>query len=234
MEVTFQRPADSGLPNAQKAWSQFDSRSVKPQGSTAYNNYPNYAVIPRFVQADPGTASPTMPPPVTTPPPVVAPPPPVTPPPPTLPAPPVVIPPKTTPSSPPAGTAPRTVGHLFGSFDGGATTVANTDEPGFAQRAVNEICNRVALFCARLLSANWFSPAGQSSGTPTSATKAPAPVYPSGAMAGTAPELIAPTPAASKAPVQVYPTQPTGSAAPGPPGPPQSPRLARCSAPLPT
>jgi hypothetical protein len=39
--------ADSGLPNAQIAWSIFDSRSVKPSGSTSYNNYPNFAVIPR-------------------------------------------------------------------------------------------------------------------------------------------------------------------------------------------
>ncbi|HTO29460.1 MAG TPA: hypothetical protein VL017_12775, partial [Devosia sp.] len=41
--------ADSGLPNAQTAWTLFDSRSVKPSGSTAYNNYPNFAVMPRFV-----------------------------------------------------------------------------------------------------------------------------------------------------------------------------------------
>jgi len=39
--------ADSGLPNAQKAWNLFDSRSVKPSGRTAYNNYPNFALLPR-------------------------------------------------------------------------------------------------------------------------------------------------------------------------------------------
>jgi len=41
--------ADSGLPNALAAWRLFDSRSVKPSGSTAYNNYPNFAVMPRSV-----------------------------------------------------------------------------------------------------------------------------------------------------------------------------------------
>lgn len=39
--------ANSGLPNAQTAWSIFDSRSVKPSGSMAYNNYPNFAIVPR-------------------------------------------------------------------------------------------------------------------------------------------------------------------------------------------
>ena len=53
--------ADSGLPNAATAWSIFDSRSVKPSGSNAYNNYPNFAVIPRTVEAGP-VPPPTMPP----------------------------------------------------------------------------------------------------------------------------------------------------------------------------
>jgi hypothetical protein len=39
--------ADIGLPNAATAWSIFDSRSVKPSGSTSYNNDPNFAVLPR-------------------------------------------------------------------------------------------------------------------------------------------------------------------------------------------
>ncbi|WEN15365.1 hypothetical protein PY254_01405 [Rhodanobacter sp. AS-Z3] len=42
--------ADSGLPNAHAAWALFDSRSVKPLGSDAYNNYPNFALLPRSVQ----------------------------------------------------------------------------------------------------------------------------------------------------------------------------------------
>jgi hypothetical protein len=39
--------ADSGLPNAETAWQLFESRSVKPAGKHAYNNYPNFAVLPR-------------------------------------------------------------------------------------------------------------------------------------------------------------------------------------------
>jgi hypothetical protein len=39
--------ADSGLPNAQDAWQLFDSRSVKPSGNSDYNNYPNFAILPR-------------------------------------------------------------------------------------------------------------------------------------------------------------------------------------------
>jgi hypothetical protein len=39
--------ADSGLPNAETAWQLFESRSVKPAGKHSYNNYPNFAVLPR-------------------------------------------------------------------------------------------------------------------------------------------------------------------------------------------
>jgi len=41
--------ADSSVPNAHEAWILFESRSVKPNGTTAYNNYPNFAVMPRSV-----------------------------------------------------------------------------------------------------------------------------------------------------------------------------------------
>jgi len=41
--------ADSGLPKAHDAWKLFDSRSVKPKAPHAYNNYPNFAVLPRSV-----------------------------------------------------------------------------------------------------------------------------------------------------------------------------------------
>ncbi|WP_329743215.1 hypothetical protein [Dyella sp. A6] len=44
--------AESGLPNAQVAWNLFESRSVKPSGRMAYNNYPNFAVIPRSLPAN--------------------------------------------------------------------------------------------------------------------------------------------------------------------------------------
>jgi hypothetical protein len=66
--------ADSGLPNAQTAWSIFDSRSVKPSGSGAYNNYPNFAVIPRSMEAGtqpPPTMPPTLYPPTSSTPPLV-------------------------------------------------------------------------------------------------------------------------------------------------------------------
>ena len=78
LQIGLAAAADSALPQAQEAWNLFNSRSVKPIGTTAYNNYPNFAVIPRSVQgANAGTASPTMPPPTGS-----APPPPVTNPPP--------------------------------------------------------------------------------------------------------------------------------------------------------
>ncbi len=53
--------ADSSLPNAHAAWSLFQSRSVKPKSPHAYNNYPNFAVLPRFSPAT-GTPPPTTPP----------------------------------------------------------------------------------------------------------------------------------------------------------------------------
>jgi len=80
-QIGIASAADSGLPSAQDAWSLFDSRSVKPSGSTAYNNYPNFAVIPRLVEAGappPPTMPPTLyPPPTSTPPLVTISPPPV-------------------------------------------------------------------------------------------------------------------------------------------------------------
>jgi len=80
-QIGIASAADSGLPDAQTAWSIFDSRSVKPNGPDAYNNYPNFAVIPRSVQAGaqpPPTMPPTLyPPPTSTPPLVTITPPPV-------------------------------------------------------------------------------------------------------------------------------------------------------------
>ncbi|WP_235578692.1 hypothetical protein [Rhodanobacter sp. Root627] len=46
-QIGIAAAADSGLPNAQVAWNLFDSRRVKPWGNTAYDNYPNFAVMPR-------------------------------------------------------------------------------------------------------------------------------------------------------------------------------------------
>ncbi len=41
--------ADSGLPKAREAWTLFESRSVKPTPPHGYDNYPNFAILPRFV-----------------------------------------------------------------------------------------------------------------------------------------------------------------------------------------
>jgi len=47
LQIGLASAADSGLPDAHEAWSLFESRSVKPNGTTAYNNYPNFAILPR-------------------------------------------------------------------------------------------------------------------------------------------------------------------------------------------
>ncbi|RCS30315.1 hypothetical protein DEO45_09310 [Rhodanobacter denitrificans] len=47
LQIGLASAADSGLPGAHEAWSLFESRSVKPNGMTAYNNYPNFAILPR-------------------------------------------------------------------------------------------------------------------------------------------------------------------------------------------
>lgn len=48
LQIGVAAAADSGLPNAKAAWELFDSRSAKPSRTNAYNNYPNFAVVPRF------------------------------------------------------------------------------------------------------------------------------------------------------------------------------------------
>jgi hypothetical protein len=73
-QIGLAAAADSGLPSAQIAWSIFDSRSVKPSGSTSYNNYPNFAVIPRSSLA--GVQPPPTKPPILNPPSTSTPPPP--------------------------------------------------------------------------------------------------------------------------------------------------------------
>jgi len=47
LQISLAAIADSGLPNAAAAWNIFDTRSVKPSGSTAYSNFPNFALMPR-------------------------------------------------------------------------------------------------------------------------------------------------------------------------------------------
>jgi hypothetical protein len=46
-QIGLAAAVSSGLPNAQTAWKLFEGRSVKPSGSTAYNDFPNFAVLPR-------------------------------------------------------------------------------------------------------------------------------------------------------------------------------------------
>jgi len=60
LQIGLATIADSGLPNAATAWQLFDSRSVKPQGGMTYNDYPNFAVLPRSVPST-GSITPTEP-----------------------------------------------------------------------------------------------------------------------------------------------------------------------------
>ena len=46
-QIGLAAAAESGLSKSHDAWTVFGSRSVKPRGRHAYNNYPNFAVIPR-------------------------------------------------------------------------------------------------------------------------------------------------------------------------------------------
>jgi hypothetical protein len=48
LQVGLAAAADSGLPNAHEAWKIFESRSVRPEPPKyGYNNYPNFAILPR-------------------------------------------------------------------------------------------------------------------------------------------------------------------------------------------
>lgn len=47
IQIGLASAADSGLPRAKDAWDLFESRSVKPTPPHGYNNYPNFAVLPR-------------------------------------------------------------------------------------------------------------------------------------------------------------------------------------------
>jgi hypothetical protein len=55
IQVGLASIADSGIPNADKAWQIFESRSVKPKGRMAYNNQPQFAIVPRAVPDAPPT-----------------------------------------------------------------------------------------------------------------------------------------------------------------------------------
>jgi hypothetical protein len=49
LQIGLAAAVDGGLPKARDAWHLFESRSVKPNGRHAYNNYPNFAVLPRSI-----------------------------------------------------------------------------------------------------------------------------------------------------------------------------------------
>lgn len=105
-QIALATAVDSGLPNAGAAWQLFDSRSAKPVSPMAYNDYPNFAIIPRSAPSG-APISPTEPDPTqpgNPPPPPVQPPPPPPQPPASGGAWPVQPTTQTTPSSPaPAG-----------------------------------------------------------------------------------------------------------------------------------
>jgi hypothetical protein len=47
LQIGLAMAAESDRTNARQAWEIFENRSVKPRSHKAYNNYPNFAVIPR-------------------------------------------------------------------------------------------------------------------------------------------------------------------------------------------
>jgi hypothetical protein len=47
LQIGLASAVDGGLPHAMDAWRVFESRSVKPAPPHGYNNFPNFAVIPR-------------------------------------------------------------------------------------------------------------------------------------------------------------------------------------------
>ncbi|HET7561827.1 MAG TPA: hypothetical protein VFJ87_05555 [Rhodanobacteraceae bacterium] len=47
LQIGLAAAVDSGLPGAALAWKTFESRSIKPAPPHGYNNYPNFAVMPR-------------------------------------------------------------------------------------------------------------------------------------------------------------------------------------------
>ena len=53
LQIGLAMAAGSSLANGQTAWQIFQSRSVQPSGSTSYNDYPNFAVLPRYLPAVP-------------------------------------------------------------------------------------------------------------------------------------------------------------------------------------
>jgi len=56
LQIGLATAVDSGLPKAEQAWKIFESRSVKPSPPKGYDDYPNFAIIPRGVRVTSGTS----------------------------------------------------------------------------------------------------------------------------------------------------------------------------------
>lgn len=56
LQIGLATAVNSGLPNAARAWQIFESRSIKPVPPKGYNDYPNFAIIPRDTHAAPGAS----------------------------------------------------------------------------------------------------------------------------------------------------------------------------------
>lgn len=52
-QIGLATAADTGLPNASRAWTIFESRSIKPKPPNGYDDFPNFAVVPRSTATPP-------------------------------------------------------------------------------------------------------------------------------------------------------------------------------------
>jgi len=214
LQIGLASAVDTGLPNAPTAWSIFDSRSVKPSGSTSYNNYPNFAVIPRSSQADvqpPPTMPSTLNPPLVTitPPPVPK----------ELPARKCAVagcsgmvqtnigkaePVRSTASAPPlqpiANNTVSGSAHASMVAGGITATTATQTSTGPARILVRVICVRFDAWCEHYLPQRLYVPA-QKSARPRAAADAPARAQFPAATSRVAPGLT-PTVSAMRAPAQ--------------------------------
>ncbi|HKZ10785.1 MAG TPA: hypothetical protein VJL61_08765 [Rhodanobacteraceae bacterium] len=211
-QIGLASAADSGLPSALTAWAIFDSRSVKPSGSTSYNNYPNFAVIPRSSLAGvqpPPTMPPTLNPPPTTsnPPLVTTTPPPV----------PKELPARKCADAACAGTTQPSVSKAEpvrstastpasqptanSPVSGTAHTSVTQMSTGPARMLVRVICARFDTWCSRYLPQRLYVPAPGST-RPQAAAGAPARTQYPAAASPVAPRLTPTVSAVTHAPAQ--------------------------------
>jgi hypothetical protein len=211
-QIGLASAADSGLPNALTAWAIFDSRSVKPSGSTSYNNYPNFAVIPRSslagVQPPPTMPSTLNPPPTTSNPPLVT----------TAPPPvPKELPARKCADAACAGTTQPSVSKAepvrFTASTPASQPPANSPVSGIAYTSVTQmstgparmlvrvICIRFDTWCSRYLPQRLYVPAPEST-HPQAAAGAPARTQYPVAASPVAPRLTPTVSAVTHAPAQ--------------------------------